>query len=367
MRQTSSLWASIFISFIIIGCSPKERPLDNAQYKTMSVSYSKQTLNTEYSARLSAVQFVEIRPQVSGNIMRICIEEGDQVKQGQTLFIIDQVPYQAALQQAVANVKSAEARLATTRMTYESESKLHESNVVSDYSVQMAQNSLKEAEALLEQAKAQEKSARNNLSYTVVKSPVNGSTSMIPYHVGSLVSSNIVDPLVTVADNSEINAYFSITEGQVIDLIQQYGSVQEFLRQTPAVSLKLSNGTLYEEIGHIDAISGTVDASTGAVNLRATFPNPKSLLHEGGSATIIIPTIQNGIVIPQEATYELQNRMFVYKIVDGKTKATPIEVFRLNNGKEYIVEKGLDEGDIIIAEGAGLLREGIDIKSNIRK
>lgn len=367
MRQTSSLWASVILTLVISGCAPKEKPQDNAQYKTISVSYSKQTLNTEYSAKLTGRQIVEIRPQVAGNIMRICINEGDQVKQGQTLFIIDQVPYQAALQQAIANVKSAEARLATTKMTFESESKLYASNVVSDYSVQMAQNSLKEAEATLDQAKAQELNARNNLSYTVVKSPVNGSASMIPYHVGALVNSNISEPLVTVADDSEIYVYFSITENQVIDLIQQYGSIQEFLHQAPAVNLKLSNGTTYEEVGHIDAISGTVDATTGAVNLRATFPNPKRLLHDGGSATIIIPTVQNGIVIPQEATYELQNRMFVYKIVDGKTKSTPIEVFRLNNGKEYIVEKGLDEGDIIIAEGAGLLREGIDIKSSIEK
>ena len=341
----------------------KERG-DQVQYRTMTVNRSDQTLVSEYSARLTGRQIVEIRPQVSGIITRICINEGQQVTKGQALFVIDQVPYQAALEAAQASVATAQAKMETARMEYEGSQTLKTEQVVSDYTVRTTQNALNEAKAALAQAKAQERNARNNLSYTVVKSPVSGSASMIPYHVGALVSSNISEPLVTVADDHEMYAYFSVTENQTIDLIQQYGSIEQFIKQAPEVELRLSNGSTYPQKGRINAVSGTVDASTGAVSLRAVFPNTNHLLHNGGSGSVVVSTHRKGcIVIPQEATYELQNRVFVYRVIDGKTKATPVEVFRLNNGKEYVVETGLSEGDVIIAEGAGLLKEGIKVKS----
>lgn len=341
----------------------KKKPHDAAQYQTMVVSRKDMTLQRQYSARMTGRQIVEIRPQVSGCITRICINEGEAVKKGQVLFVIDQVPYKAALEVAVAARKSAEARLATARMNYKNETQLKEGRVVSDVSVETMRNALLEAEASLAQAKAQELNARNNLNYTEVKSPVSGVASMIPWHVGSLVSSNISEPLVTVADDSEMYVYFSISENQALDLIAQYGSIEQFISKAPAVSLRLNNGQHYDQQGTISAVSGTIDAKTGAVTLRATFPNKGGLLHNGGSATIVVPTQHKDcVVIPQEATYELQNRMFVYRVVDGKTKATAVTLFPQNNGKEYIVEEGLNAGDTIIAEGAGLLREGVEIK-----
>lgn len=363
MRKDYVIISMIILSVCFTSCKEKKTQKEVLSYATMVVSTSDQTLKQEYTARLTGKQIVEVRPQVSGNITKICINEGDAVRRGQALFVIDQVPYRAALQVAIANVKSAEAKLATAQMNYQSELKLKENQVVSDFSVQTTQNTLQEAKAALALAKAQEVNARNNLSYTVVKSPVNGSASMIPWHVGSLVSSSISEPLVTVADDHEIYAYFSITEKQVISLIDQYGSMEAFIRQTPPVNLKLATGTVYDKPGRISAVSGTVDDQTGAITLRAVFPNPNRLLHNGGTATVVLPTaLENSIVIPQEATYELQNRIFVYKVVDGKTKAAPVEVFRLNNGREYIVEKGLQVGDTIVAQGAGLLREGVEIK-----
>ena len=332
------------------------------QYQTMVVSRKDMSLERQYSARLTGKQIVEVRPQVSGCITRILTGEGEAVKKGQTLFVIDQVPYRAALEVAVASRKSAEARLATAKMNYENEQQLKAGNVVGDVSVEQMRNALLEAEAALAQAKAQEVNARNNLSYTEVKSPVSGVASMIPWHVGSLVSSSISEPLVTVADDSEVYVYFSISEGQALDLIAQYGSIESFISQAPPVSLRMNNGQMYAEQGRISAVSGTVDAKTGAVALRATFPNASGLLHHGGSATVVVPTHRKDcIVIPQEATYELQNRMFVYRVVDGKTKSTPVTLYPQNNGKEYIVEDGISAGDTIIAEGAGLLKDGIVI------
>lgn len=365
MKTIRPFLTLLTIASLLAAChnsSQQQRHGDQAQYKTMTVARGDQTLVSSYTARLQGRQIVEIRPQVSGRITRICINEGQQVSKGQTLFVIDQVPYQAALQVAKANVATAEAKLATAQMNYDNDRTLQAGHVVSDYTVQTSLNLLNEAKAALTLAKAQEESARNDLSYTEVKSPVNGSASMIPYHVGALVSSSIQEPLVTVADDHETYAYFSITENLALDLIQQYGALQRFVSQVPAVQLRLSNGTIYQQQGRIDAVSGTVEESTGAVTLRAVFPNPQHLLHNGGSASVLLSTKrQNCIVIPQEATFELQNRIFVYRVVDGKTKSTPIEVFRQNNGREYIVEQGLNEGDVIISEGAGLLKEGVKV------
>jgi len=361
-RYIGILAASLVVLLIASCGEDKKKTHEAAKYETLVVSEKDMTLDRQYSARMTGRQIVEVRPQVSGCIMRICINEGDAVRKGQTLFVIDQVPYRAALEVAVAARKSAEARLATARMNYENETKLQEGQVVSQVSVQTMRNALLEAESALAQAKAQEVNARNNLSYTEVKSPVSGVASMIPWHVGSLVNSNIAEPLVTVADDSEMYVYFSISENQSLDLIAQYGSIESFISKAPAVRLKLNNGQDYDQQGRISAVSGTVDAQTGAVTLRATFPNSSGLLHNGGSATVVVPTHRtNCIVIPQEATYELQNHMFVYRVVAGKTKATPIKLFQQNNGKEYIVEEGLNVGDTIIAEGAGLLKEGVEI------
>lgn len=328
-------------------------------YRTQVVKKENRTLKQEYTARLEGHQVVEIRPQVGGLITRICIDEGQKVKKGQTLFIIDQIPYRAALAEATANVRNAEAKLATAKLNLESTKMLREKNVIQDYELSTARNELTAAEASLAQAKAQETNARNNLSYTEVKSPVDGVAGMIAYRVGALVSSSISEPLVTVSDDSRMYAYFSLSENQVAKLMEQYGSFDEFMNKMADVELRMAGGNMYSKKGHISAMSGIVTTGTGTITLRADFPNPKSLLRDGGSATVIVPvTLTQAIVIPQGATYELQNRRFAYKVVDGKAQSVPVTLYPLNNGTEYIVEEGLAPGDVIIAEGAGLVKEG---------
>ena len=337
-------------------------------YETMEVTRSDRTLTTGYSAAISGVQTVEIRPQISGMITDILIEEGESVTKGQVLFVIDQTPYKAAYEIAVANVKSAEAALSTAKLILESNKDLYEQDVVSEFDLMTAQNDLVEAEAKLALCKAEEVNASNNLSYTEVRSPVNGVASMIPYRVGALVNSNIAQPLVTVSDDSRVYAYFSMAENQMLDMVQQYGSLNNAIRQMPEVELIMSNGDKYEHTGKINAISGTISESTGAVSIRAVFNNRNHLLRNGGSGTIIIPmTLKNCIVIPQAATYELQDRVFVYKVIDGKASATEIHISPQNNGVEYIVEEGLEVGDVIVAEGAGLIKEGTVIRSKSEK
>ena len=347
---------------LLSACSGEQTRPSAEEYKLLTVKYTNTTLQTDYAATLRGRQTVEIRPQVSGLITEIRIDEGAPVRKGEVLFVIDQVPYRAALETAQANMKSAEAGLQTARLTTQSKEALFSERVISEFDLAMARNQQLEAEAALAQARAQETNARNNLSYTEVKSPVDGTTGMIPYRIGALVDSNIEEPLVDVSDDRQIHAYFSMAENQMLDLIQQYGSLEEARAKMSDVTLRMGNGAMYELAGRIDAISGTVDEGTGAVRLRAVFPNPHHLLRSGGSATISIPTLfRDRIIIPQSATYELQNRIFVWKVVDGVTRSAPITVYKYNDGQNYIVESGLEVGDVIVAEGAGLLHEGIRV------
>lgn len=347
--------AALFLS----ACGGQEKQVAEADYPTLTITLADKELSLAYAATIRGRQHVDVRPQVSGCITQICIAEGAAVRKGQTLFIIDQVPYQAALATAEASVKSAEAALSTARMNTEAKEKLHERKVVSDFDLRTTRNAELEAEAALALVKAEEVNARNNLSYTVVKSPVDGVAGMIPYRVGALVSSSITDPLVTVSDDSEVYAYFSMSENKILDWLMSAPTLSAVIDSMPPVSLVLSNGATYGEQGRIDAISGTIDIKTGGVSVRAVYPNTRRLLRNGSAASVVVPVVRrNAIVIPQKATYELQNKVFAYKVVDGRAVSVPITVEEISDGKEYIVTDGLQPGDVIIAEGAGLVKEG---------
>lgn len=368
-RTSVSLLVVLALVFIIVSCnSTGEQNEKSPDYQMMVIKPGSKTLLTNYVSVIKGKQNVEIRPQINGIIMEIRIEEGAAVRKGEILFVIDQAPYRAALKMAAANVKSAEAKLATARMTVDSKEALRKENVVSDFDLQTARNTLLEAQAALEQAEAQLSNAATNLSYTEIKSPVNGVAGMIPYRVGALVDYNIAEPLITVSDDEDVYAYFSMTENQVLDIIQQQGSLDKLIQNATEVKLRLGNGTLYAHAGKIDAVSGTIEPGTGTVSIRAVFPNPERLLRNGGTGQVVLSTSKTDcIVIPQSATYEIQNRRFVYKVVDGKAVSTPIEVENTNDGKEYIVTSGLQEGDTIISEGAGLVREGAVVSKSINQ
>lgn len=342
------------------GCKQAPPAQMETEYEVMTVSPADRMISSAYSATIRGRQDIDIYPQVSGTLTKVCVTEGQRVKNGQTLFIIDQVPYEAALQTAVANVESAKASLATAQLTYDSKEELYKENVISSFDLSTAKNSLLAAKAQLAQAKAQEVSARNNLSYTVVKSPADGVVGTLPYRVGALVSSALAQPLTTVSDNSDMYVYFSMTENQLLGLIRQYGSKEEALKNMPAIDLQLNDKSAYSERGQIESISGVIDRSTGTVSLRAVFPNKEGLLHSGGAGNVIVPVQKTAaLTIPQAATFEIQ----VYKVVDGKAQSSQVQVTRVNGGREFIVDEGLAPGDVIVAEGVGLLREGTPVKA----
>ena len=331
----------------------------------MTVEPTSQELNSAYPATIKGQQDIEIRARVSGYITKLCVDEGAVVHKGQPLFLIDAVPYQKAVQAAEAAVEVAKANVATTQLTVDSKTELHAQNIISDYDLQTAKNSLASAKAALAQAEAQLASAHNDLSYTTITSPSDGVVGTIPFRVGSLVGTTTQEPLTVVSDINKMFVYFSMNEKQLLALTRQKdGSVNSMIGAMPEVQLQLADGTMYPAKGKIETLSGVIDLSTGAVQMRATVPNAQRLLRSGGTGTVLIPSVlDSALLIPQSATYEVQDKKFVYVLGDSsKVKNTEITVFPLDNGKQYVVTSGLKPGEQVVVEGVATLRDGMPIQ-----
>lgn len=355
------------VACIFSSCSKSsQQQMPSANFETMKVSTKDVTMTTKYAATIRGRQDIDILPQVSGTLTKLCVTEGQVVKTGQTLFIIDQVPYQAALNTALASLESAKAQLATSQLEYDSKKKLYDEKVISEFDLQKASNSLLTAKATLSQCEAQVVNARNNLSYTVVKSPSNGIVGTLPYRQGALVGPTIPQPLTTVSDNTQMYVYFSINEVQLLTMSREYGTAEAGIKALPEIKMQLVDGSEYKYPGKVESISGVVDRSTGTVQVRAVFDNPEKLLHSGSTGYVVIPTVyKDKIVIPTTATVQVQDKFKVYLVDKDNIAHERIVVTEaLTNGKEYVIKDGLKVGDVIVAEGAGMLRDGQNIKPN---
>ena len=366
MRKIHLYVALLWVFVGLAGCR------QSAQNDTAGSGVSEEALLTitrqdvaieeTYSAAIRGRQDIAIMPQVSGTLTELRVVEGERVKKGQVLFVVDQVPFRAQVETSEANVKVAEANVATARLVYESKQQLFAEEVISQFDLQTAENNYLSAQAGLAQANAALVIARNNLNYTEVKSPSDGVVGTLPFRIGALVSPQMPQPLTTVSDNAVMYVYFSMTENQWLSLVRRYGSKEEALRQMPAVALLLNDGSRYEREGRIETVSGVIDPQTGTVSVRAAFPNPDGLLTAGGAGNVVLSRTQaNAIAIPRTATFEIQDKVFVYRAVDGHAVATQVAVSRLNGGKTYVVESGLQEGDMIITEGVAMLKDGAEI------
>lgn len=347
---------------MLMSCVGQQPPASNPDYSVMEITLSDETLASKYSASIRGKSDIAVFPQVSGYITKVFVEEGSRVYKGQPLFMIDQVPYLAALETAEANVSVAEANVETARLTYESKQELFNNNVVSSFELKTAENALASAMAQLKLTLAQETKARNDLSYTVVKSPSNGVVGTLPFKIGASVGPSVPVPLTTVSDNSEMYVYFSMTENQLLAIIREYESVEAAIKSMPPVQLELSDGSMYQYDGKIETISGVIDQVTGSLSLKAVFSNKGRLLHSGGSGNVIIPRQWDGaIVVPKSATFEIQDKIYVFKVVDGIAKSSMISVNPVSRNGEYIVESGLAPGDLLITEGVGFIRDGVPV------
>jgi len=355
------------LAVIMASCGSKQQgkpDFGDNEYAVRTIGGQDSELETSYPATIKGVQDVEIRPKISGFITKLCVKEGQQVKKGQLLFVIDNVTYAAAARQAKAAVNSAVAQLNTAKLTYNNNEKLFQNNVIGDYELQSAKNSLASAEAALAQAQANYVSAKQNLDFCYVTSPANGVVGDLPYKVGALVSASSAQALTTVSDINTMQIYFSMTEKDLLSMTRTAGGLHSAIQDYPAVKLVLADGTTYNHEGKVATVSGVIDSSTGSVLLRADFPNPEHLLKSGGSGSIIVPHVSsNAVIIPQEAVAQVQDKYFVYIVGgDNKVKYTEVNVDPNNDGKNYIITNGLKIGDRIVVKGITSLTDGAQIK-----
>lgn len=354
-----------FIVAVLVSCGQKgNKDFGDNEFPVETVKSQSTSMQTSYPTSLKGIQDVEIRPKVAGFITQVCVKEGQAVGAGQLLFVIDNATYQAAVRQAQASVNTATAQCNTVKMAYENSIKLRENKVIGDFELQSAKNNYESAKAQLAQAQAGLASAKEMLGFCYVKSPTAGVVGTLPYKEGAMVSASSMPALTTVSNISTIEAYFSMTEKDILEMTKNAGSMQAAIDQYPELKLQLSDGTIYSEAGRLVKASGVVDAATGSVQMIARFPNPQRLLKSGASGSIVVPrSDNNAIVIPQSVTVEVQDKVFVYLLgKNNKVKYTEIKVDTQNDGKNYIVLSGLKAGDKYVTNGITKLTDGMEIK-----
>lgn len=365
--KVMGLAAASLTVLVLNSCNGKQetQQTQSPAINVLTISTGNSMLSNTYPATIKGKTDIEIRPQVSGFITKVHVDEGESVRKGQILFTIDQVQYQAAVDQANASVAAAKTAVATAQLTEQTKRTLLDKGIISEYDWQTADNSLQQAKAQLAQAEAQLISARKNLAYTVVTAPSDGVVGKIPNREGSLASPSSAQALTTISDNSSVYAYFSLTEKDILQLTDGgTKSLNTAIQGLPSVNLTLADGNIYPYEGKIATVSGVIDNTTGAASVRALFPNPNGMLHSGNTGSIIIPVeSKDAIIIPQKATFEVQDKKFVYTVNDSNmTVSVPITVLGVNDGKNYVVTSGLTPGQRIVIEGVGSsVREGMPI------
>ncbi|MDP5202115.1 efflux RND transporter periplasmic adaptor subunit [Flavobacterium sp. DG2-3] len=361
-------------SLIIASCGKNDKSAQAGgapqikEYKTVTLQPKSATLKSDFPASIQGQQNIEIRPRVEGYIDKIFVDEGAVVKAGQPLFKISAPEYEQEVRTATASIKSAQADVSSAKLAVNKVKPLVEKGIISKYDLESAQYTYESALASLAQANAALVNAKVNLGYTTVTSPVNGVVGSIPFRLGSLVSSNTADPLTTVSSIGNVYAYFAINEKMLLNFTQNNttgASLAQKIKNMPAVSLLLSDGSIYDQKGRIETVNGLINTETGTVNVRARFPNPKGIIRSGSSTTVRIPNeVKNSIIVPQSATFELQDKIFAVVVgKDGKTKNANITVLDNSAGNYYVVTSGLNPGDQIVLEGVASLKEGTEIKA----
>ncbi|MDE7407509.1 MAG: efflux RND transporter periplasmic adaptor subunit [Muribaculaceae bacterium] len=332
----------------------------------MTVQAGNSELESSFPATIKGKTDIAIRPQVTGFITNVLVDEGQKVHKGQLMFTLDPVQYQAAVDQAQASVNVATTAVATAQLQADNNRKLYEKNIISESAKLISDNQLAQARAQLEQANAALVSARKNLAFTQVTSPSDGVVGSIPNREGSLASPSSAQPLTTVSENGDVYAYFSLNEKDILSLTNNgEKTLDEALKAMPEVSLRLADGSIFGNKGKVSTISGVLDNATGSANVRALFKNMNGVLRSGSTGAVLLPQLnENVIIIPQKATFEIQDKKFVYVLDENNTAhSVGIEISPINDGQSYVVKSGLNPGDRIVVEGVGVsVRDGVQIQ-----
>ena len=351
---------------------PEEVP---SSFETLTVTKSDIVLPMKFSAKMKGESDVNIMPQVSGQLMKICVTEGQQVVKGQTLFVIDSRNAQSELQSAQANLQAAQANLQaaqaqanSAKLEFDSNQNLYDKKIVSSYTLENSKNAYRQALAAVEQARAavtQAQAAVNrarvNLGFCTISAPVSGAVGQINVRAGDQVSP--MTQLTIVSGNRQMEAWFSINEAIIESAVADGSSNHDkdkYLTALPDVTFVMKNGTEYPHKGRVTTVTGVVDATTGSLTCKASFPNPDGILFSGIQGTVVLPMAEQGvIVIPQNAVVRLQDKSLVYKVLpDSTATAVNVAIQDTGNGKDFIVTEGLNAGDRIVSVGANNVQEG---------
>ena len=363
MKKSVITWA-VGMTAVITGLTscgvdmPKET---KSSFETMTVKKSDIELPYKFSAKMKGQNDVTVTPQVSGQLMKICVTEGQQVKKGQTLFIIDSRNAQLELEAAQANLQAALAQENSAKLEYESNKNLFEKKIVSSYMLNNSENSYKQAQASVAQARSAVNRAKVNLGFCTITASVPGIIGEIPVRTGDQVSP--MTQLTMLSGNTTMYAEFSVTEAIVEAMVKEgmnANEVEKYIANLPPATFVMKNGTEYPHKGRVVSLTGVVNAETGSLTCKVSYPNPDGHLYSGIQGTIVMPFAEKSvIVVPQYAVVRLQDKAQVFKVKADST-ATAIEVTTedTGNGKDFIVTSGLNEGDQIVTTGANNVTEG---------
>jgi len=349
------------LSLGLASCGIEEPQMKDSSFETMTVKKSNIELPYKFSARMKGQNDVTVTPQVTGQLMKICVTEGQQVKKGQTLFIIDQRNAQLELEAAQANLQAALAQENSAKLEFESNKNLFEKKIVSSYMLNNSENQYKQAQAAVAQARAAANRAKVNLGFCTITAPVSGVIGGIPVRTGDQVSP--MTELTMVSGNTAMYAEISVTEAVVEEMVKEGVKASEkekIIAKLPDATFIMKNGTEYPHKGRVVSLTGVVNDATGSLTGKISFPNPDGHLYSGIQGTIVMPFAEKSvIVVPQFAVVRLQDRSQVYKVQADST-ATAVEVTTQDtgNGKEFIITSGLNEGDVIVTTGANNVTEG---------
>ncbi|HEY0608121.1 MAG TPA: efflux RND transporter periplasmic adaptor subunit [Chitinophaga sp.] len=354
----------LMLAVVLYSCSSNQAgapPPQAPQLPVMSVTSAPATTYLEFPASLEGKVNVEVRPQVTGYLEKIFVDEGAYVKAGQPLFKVDPRVYSEQLNSASSNQLAAQANVERAQVEVDRLAPLVAANVVSDVQMKTAKANLEAAKAAVAQAKASVGSAQINVGYTLVTAPVSGYIGRIPYKIGALVTNNDAQPLTLLSDVREIYAYFSMSEPDFIAFKNNFAgnTLQEKLKQAPPVELILADNTPFGQKGKIETVEGQFNKTTGAISFRATFPNADGILRTGNTGKVrLAQQVAAAITIPQEATFEIQDKVFVYTVGDSNKVASKPIIIAGKTANYYFISDGLKAGEKIVLSGTGTLKDG---------
>ena len=360
----------IIVSIVLYACNstsgnPGAYQMPPQVLPVITVADMPATTYQEFTASLQGRKDIEIRPQVDGYLDKIYVDEGAHVRKGQPLFHINDRPYSEQLNNAKASLAAAKANLANAQINVSKLTPLVQNNVISDVQLKSAQAAYDATVASVAQAQAVVQNAQINLGYTLITAPVDGYIGKIPLKTGSLVGTTTAEALTVLSETKEVHAYFSLSENDFIQFKNQFpgNTIEEKIKEMPPVELILADNSVYPEKGKVEIAEGQFSKTTGTINFRATFPNANGILRSGNTGKIrIARALGNSILVPQEATYELQDKVFVFALGDSnKVTGKPITVAG-TSGNYYLVQSGLNPGEKIVYTGLDRLRDGAIIQ-----